>query len=117
MVETKQALAAPQSGWTAGLSELPTEAVGVSVFDGPPEEMADLVPESKDGADTRSDIWDLSQNDRGYWLVCRYANTTVTLIRQLPATVTRCEAVYEKEQRFADGAPVLRMSRCGPEGL
>jgi hypothetical protein len=65
-VEVNQALAAPPSGWTAGLDKLPTEAAGVSVFEGPPEEMADLVPDdSKDASDTRSDIWNLPQSDRG----------------------------------------------------
>jgi len=34
-VTVTQALAAPQSGWTAGLDKLPAEAAGVSVFDGP----------------------------------------------------------------------------------
>src|SRR5215468_3880925 len=112
-VEVKQALATPQSGWTAGLDQVPTEAAGVSVFDGPPEEMADLVPDdSKDAVDIRSDIWNLPQSDRGYWLVCHYANTTVTLARQLPTTVTRCEVVYEKQQTFAGGAPVMRSSKC-----
>jgi len=116
-VEVRQALAAPQPGWTAGLDKLPTEAAGVSVFEGLPEEMADLVPDDgKDAADTRSDIWNLPQSDRGYWLVCRYSNTTVTLARQLPATVTRCEAVYEKQQTFAGGAPVVRSVECGPGG-
>jgi len=114
-VEVKQALAAPPSGWTAGLDKLPTEAAGISVFEGPPEEMADLVPDDgKDAADTRSDIWNLPQSERGYWLVCHYSNTTVTLARQLPATVTRCEAVYEKRQTFAGGAPVVRSVKCGP---
>jgi len=116
-VEVKQALAAPPSGWTAGLDKLPTEATGVSVFEGPPEELADLVPDDgKDAADTRSDIWNLPHSDRGYWLVCRYASTTVILSRQLPATVTRCEAVYEKQQTFAGGAPVVRSVKCGPGG-
>ena len=115
-VEVKQALAVPQSGWTAGLDKLPTEAAGLSVFDGPPEEMADLVPDAKDTADTRTDIWDLAKSDRGYWLVCHYANTTVTMVRQLPASVTRCEAVYDKQQTFSGGEPVMRSSKCGPGG-
>ncbi len=114
-VTVTQALAMPQSGWTAGLDKLPTEVAGVSVFEGPPEEMADLVPDDgKDAADTRSDIWNLPQSDRGYWLICRYSNTTVILSRQLPATVTRCEAVYEKQQTFAGGAPVVRLVKCSP---
>jgi len=116
-VTVTQTLAAPPSGWTAGLDKLPTEVAGVSVFDGPPEELADLVPDDgKNAADTRSDIWNLPQSDHGDWLVCRYANTTVILSRRLPATVTRCEAVYEKQQTFAGGAPVVRSVKCGPGG-
>jgi hypothetical protein len=116
-VAVTQALAAPQPGWTAGLDKLPMEVASISVFEGPPEELADLIPDDgKDAADTRSDIWNLPQSDRGYWLVCHYSSTTVTLARQLPATVTRCEAVYEKQQTFTGGAPVVRSVKCGPGG-
>ncbi len=110
-----QELTTPQAGWTEGADELPTELAGISVFDGPPEERADLVPD--DGMDTdeaRTDVWNLTQNDRGYWLTCRYSSTTVTLTRRLPATVTRCEAVYETQQSFIGGAPVVRSAACGP---
>jgi hypothetical protein len=114
-VEVSQSLAAPQEGWTGGQDKLPTELAGISVFDGPPEQLADLVPDDgTDTADTRSDIWTLAKNERGYWLTCRYSSTTVTLTRQLPATVTRCEAVYEKQQSFIGGAPVVRSVTCGP---
>jgi hypothetical protein len=114
-IEVSQSLAAAQEGWTGGQDKLPTELTGISVFDGPPEQLADLVPD--DGADTgdsRSDIWNLPKNERGYWLTCRYSSTTVTLTRQLPATVTRCEAVYEKQLSFIGGAPVVRSVACGP---
>ena len=30
--------------------------------------------------------------------------------------VTRCEAVYDKQQTFAGGAPVVRSVKCGPGG-
>jgi len=114
-IEVDERLAAPQSGWTEGLSGLPTELAGISVFDGPPEELADLIPDDgADVADARSDIWNLTENDRGYWLTCRYASTTVTLTRRLPDTVTRCEAVYEKEIHFVGGDSVVRSAACGP---
>jgi hypothetical protein len=114
-IDVDEKLTVPQPGWTEGLSGLPTELAGISVFDGPPEELADLVPDDGvDAADARSDIWNLPKNDRGYWLTCRYSSTTVTLTRQLPATVTRCEAVYEKEIHFVGGDPVVRSVACGP---
>jgi len=114
-IGTLQGLTAGAAGWTVGVDNLPTELAGMSIFDGPPDQQADLVPD--DGAetgDTRSDIWTLPKNERGYWATCRYSSTTVTLTRQLPATVTRCEAVYEKQQSFIGGAPVVRSAVCGP---
>jgi hypothetical protein len=114
-IDVEEKIAAPQAGWTEGLSGLPTELAGISVFDGPPEEVAQLVPDDgADAADTRSDIWNLPKNDRGYWLTCRYSSTTVTLTRQLPATVTRCEVAYEKEIHFIGGDTVVRSVACGP---
>ncbi|MGH6887551.1 MAG: STY0301 family protein [Geminicoccales bacterium] len=114
-IDVEQRLTAPQPGWTEGLSGLPTELAGVSVFDGPPEELAGLIPDAgADAADVTSDIWNLSKNDRGYWLTCRYSSTTVTLTRQLPATVTRCETVYEKDLHFVGGDPVVRSVVCSP---
>jgi hypothetical protein len=113
--DVEEKLAAPQAGWTEGQSGLPTELAGISVFDGPPEELADLVPDDGvDAADAHSDIWNLPKNERGYWLTCRYSSTTVTLTRQLPATVTRCEVVYEKEIQFIGGDTVVRSVACGP---
>lgn len=114
-VDVEEKLAASQPGWTEGQSGLPTELAGMSVFEGPPEDLADLVPDDgTEAADARTDIWNLPKNDRGYWLTCRYSSTTVTLTRQLPATVTRCEAVYEKEIHFVGGDPVVRSVACGP---
>lgn len=114
-IDVEEKIAAPQAGWTEGLSGLPTELAGISVFDGPPEELAQLVPDDgTDAADTRSDIWNLPKSDRGYWLTCRYSSSTVTLTHHLPATVTRCEAVYEKEIHFIGGDTVVRSVACGP---
>jgi len=114
-IEATQKLAAPQKGWTEGTGKLPTELSGLAVFDGPPSEMADLAPdEGPTTADSVSNIWDLPPSDRGYWVTCSYGNTNVTLTRQLPKSVTRCEAVFEKNQTFAGGAPVARSAKCGP---
>src|SRR6185295_4025694 len=100
-IGTLQGLTMGAAGWTVGVDSLPTELAGISVFDGPPDQQAHLVPDNgAETGDTRSDIWTLPKNERGYWLTCRYSSTTVTLTRQLPATVTRCEAAYEKQQSF-----------------
>lgn len=91
-VEVSQGLVAPVAGWVEGVdSVLPTELAGLAVFDGRPEERAQLkYDDERRTAETLTQTWDLPANPRGYWITCRYANTKVTLTRQLPGTVTRC---------------------------
>jgi hypothetical protein len=45
--------------------------------------------------------WDLPAKPRGCWITCEYANTTVTLTRKLPETVTRCEMVHHRNVSLA----------------
>ena len=114
-IAVSQGLKAPLADWTEDLEALPTELSGLTVFDGPPEELASLVPDcdSEDGK-TTTEFWTLAANPRGYWITCRYSSTTVTLTRRLPDTARRCEVVREKEVSFIEGEPVVRSMTCGP---
>jgi hypothetical protein len=82
------------SGRAANLS-CPTTLAGhrlgpVSVFDGPPADLADLVPEQPG----QEDIWTgLAANKHGTYLVCHYIETSETRTFELPPDVTRCTAV------------------------
>lgn len=61
-----------------------------SVFDGPPEEQADLVP---DGSAAGADIWQLGyifDAGRVPYLVCRYAGTPQTATFKLQKPITSC---------------------------
>jgi hypothetical protein len=115
-IEVAQTLTAPAAGWTEGLERLPTELSGLTVFDGPPEELAALVPDGGDEDDkTTTEFWTLAANPRGYWITCHYSSTTVTLTRRLPDSATRCEVVREKEIAFTGGQKVVRSMTCGRE--
>ena len=57
-------------------------------------------------------IWQLPKNDRGYWLQCNYANTTAQIARRLPASVTRCDVVYDHNMRFSGGGYVVKSVNC-----
>jgi len=113
-IAVTQNLAAPIDGWTAGMDPWPTELANISVFDGPPEELADLIYDDEiEDTETWTIFWTLeADNPRGYWIRCRYANTLVTIERQLPADTARCEVVFEKLMSYADGRPVVRSMRC-----
>ncbi len=114
-ISVQQTLAEPVEGWATYVDPWPTELVNLSVFDGPPEELAELIFDDEiEDADTWSVFWLLqAENPRGYWIRCRYANTLVNIEQQLPAGVTRCEIVFEKMMSYADGRPVVRSMRCG----
>jgi hypothetical protein len=113
-IEVTQTLAEPVAGWTSEVDPWPTELVNLSVFDGPPEELAELIyDEEIEDTETWTVSWLLqADNSRGYWIRCRYANTLVTITQQLPAGVTRCDMVFEKQMSYADGRPVVRSMLC-----
>ncbi len=65
-----------------------TPAISVSVFDGPPVEMADLVPDDPNARVVR---WTFAKDrTRDIYVVCHYADTRLALARKAPATVTSC---------------------------
>ena len=60
----------------------------VSVFDGPPSEMADLVP---DNPNARIVQWTFKKpRTRDIYIVCNYADTRIGLARKAPPEVTSC---------------------------
>jgi hypothetical protein len=63
----------------------------VSVFEGSPTEMADLVPDNSEAFGKAPLIWTFSDDlKRGVWVVCRYKKTTVAFGKALPPGVRRC---------------------------
>ncbi len=115
-IAVTQQLAAPASGWTETSDEvLPTDLAGLGVFDGPPEERVQLVhDDERQASDSITLTWNLPANPRGHWIVCRYANTKVTLTRRLPDTATGCRIVFDRHVGFAPGMPVVQSMDCGP---
>ena len=63
-------------------------AVAISVFDGPPSEMADLVP---DNPNARIVQWTFKKpRTRDIYIVCNYADTRIGLARKAPPEVASC---------------------------
>ena len=112
-IAVEQKGSAPGVDWTVTYSGYQTAVAGVTIFDGPPAEQASLVPNNeKTIGDNVIQIWQLSKNDRGYWLQCNYANTTAQISRRLPASVTRCDVVYNHNERFSGGGYVVKSVNC-----
>ena len=114
-ISVTQNLTAPVANWAEGTEALPTELSGLTVFDGPPEELASLVPDGDSEDDkTTTAFWTLAPNPRGYWITCHYSSTTVTLTRRLPESATSCAIVSEKEISFIGGQKAVRSMTCSP---
>ena len=62
--------------------------VGVSVYDGAPTEMADLVPDDPNARIVR---WTFAKNrTRDIYVVCHYADTRFGLAQKAPPGITAC---------------------------
>jgi hypothetical protein len=65
-----------------------TPPISISVFDGPPAEMADLVP---DNPNAKLQRWTFGKpRTRDIYIVCNYADTRIKLSRKAPAEVASC---------------------------
>jgi hypothetical protein len=112
-IAVEQRASAPAPDWAVTYSGYQTAVAGVTIFDGPPSAQASLVPDNeKASGDNLIQIWQLAKSDRGYWLQCNYANTTAQIARRLPASVTRCDVVYDRNMRFGGGGNVVKSVNC-----
>lgn len=111
-IETQQAITNTPEGWEGIGNNVPalSKLVNVSLFDGNPEQQAELAPSSTQTTKQfLKNTWKLSGVHNGeVWLQCRYADTRLSLNQALKKTVTRCEATYNN--RF--NPPNLEGAKC-----
>jgi hypothetical protein len=91
---------------------VPHRLASVTLYDGPVAEGASLVPdeESERGSE-RTAVWKIAaENERGYWVACGYASTSVLLARKLP-TASTCRAVYDRSVTVS-GLPSVVSFEC-----
>lgn len=72
------------------------------VFDGPPENLASLIP------DTETWEWDLSQNQKyakdhgeSFYLVCRYKGIKSVVVKKIPYSAKFCKVAGIKNGTYA----------------
>ena len=96
-IQTSQKIPNCPTGWQAvddAEGACPRNArhtlVAVAVYDGPPSQCADLVPDAVQDIKARKrriSTWHLaSASSEGTWIRCNYAQTRLGLCRQLPLT-------------------------------
>jgi hypothetical protein len=112
-VSVEQKASAPNQ-WSLEYSKSPAELSSVMIFDGPPEDQASLkYDDERTTSDEIIQTWQLPANDRGYWIMCGYSNTTAQLRRKLPSDVVGCEVAFEKGVSFGGGGgAVVKRANC-----
>ncbi|HEY2774990.1 MAG TPA: STY0301 family protein [Candidatus Binatia bacterium] len=110
-VHVTQEAASTPAGYLVAKSADPTVLAGLTIFDGPPKDLASLVP---DNADTGSSVatWTIAQDrERGLYVSCIYSGTRIQLQRKLPASVTSCRVTYDNNVHV-DGYPQIKSMSC-----
>jgi len=74
-----------------------------SLFDGPPEELADLEPDNDGEMEWSLSDYQQSAQQRGQalYFVCKYSKTTKTLSLKVPQAATACSVVMREGQTIA----------------
>jgi hypothetical protein len=90
----------------------PNLLAGVTFYDGPPKDMASLVPDETHVKGKVLASWDLTPNPgRQYWLACGYSGTRLTLTRPLAKELRSCTVTYDPKVTV-DGLPSIERFAC-----
>jgi hypothetical protein len=111
-IEVKQTLAEQIPGWSVGSDKTAHLLSGMTFFDGKPEEMASLVPDSQSVTGGRNvAVWTFGATGRPVWVTCHYAGTGVVLQRELARNTHSCSLTYSTRETIA-GLPVIEKVNC-----
>jgi hypothetical protein len=87
--EDQQVSCVPHGWLSSTLTSNIPQSDMLTVFDGPPGEMASLVPDNE-GA-TENAFWTFpAEKERPLWIQCGYAGSTTYLSRPLPDSTVKC---------------------------
>lgn len=95
---TTQIMLGKVEGWEAYVDELNSRhsLETITFFDQHPKEMASLAPDNENTKGNKL-TWTFGPKQE-IWLVCKYKNTKVELIKKLPADVKSCTVSYASQQ-------------------
>jgi hypothetical protein len=112
-VTASQEIQNAPAGWALSHGDLPSPLSGITLYSGPPSENASLVYDkwTKRNGFAYA-IWKFSRDSKyRIWLRCIYANTTITLDKELPAGISECEVTYDPSVSVA-GSPEVKKIAC-----
>lgn len=100
-IETTQSLKekAPED-WTSFRESKENSYFGnITVYDGPPEELASLVPDNEGKKAAGLPVWTFKkEKTKPIWLACSYMKTDIVFAKALPQDITHCEVLPHKRK-------------------
>jgi len=113
-IVTHQTIQKTFHGWQSGQHSESHQLKHVSLYDGPPKDLASVKPNNEDSMSKHGySEWDLSMKSENqkYWIECIYQNTTVRFSKQLPDSVSQCRVVFDS-RLTVDGFPRVKSVVC-----
>jgi hypothetical protein len=108
-ITVEQKATPPDPQWKPFDSQPRHPFLSVAFSEGDPSGRAILAPTRQQKTKQRqADIWLFPESSLGYWLLCEYSGTSMTLSRPLDAGVKSCEAEYDP--RFSSA--VVKQLTC-----
>lgn len=112
-IAISQKATTPPPGWDVSNQAMRIEVSGVTVYDGPPTELASLRPREEETADNKFvATWKFHKkgnSGQGYWIECDYTHTNVVLSKRVPDSVGKCSAYFDKESKVENNYVFERM--------
>lgn len=112
-IETDQAITAVPAEWDVIAETQPHWLAGITIFAGPPEQKAALVPheiEHRAAQNTRVALWMFPPSSReDIWLAVSYASTSVVLVKSLPEHITELRIIYNTTVKIAGMDEIVRL--------
>jgi len=92
VLESQQSLPGAPEGWSVVPLRQAQRLMAISLFDGPPEDGAELKPEASHGGQRQ--VWRFdTAAPRGIWLGCRYDGSRLMLTRRIEPAPRICELI------------------------
>lgn len=100
-------------GWTDGRTDSANKLTRLTVYSGPPSEMASLVPDETIGVlnGRRRTVWKLVASGRPYWMECAYSGTRVVLQREVGPQMKSCW-IESDPAVVLNGRPMITAIAC-----
>lgn len=96
-IETKQHGESVSAEWKVSTSNVHNRLAGVTVYDGRPEEMVSLVPDSEEQVGKHNAIatWKFEKPPTGnFWIELSYCSTSIVLSQSLPKDIRELRITY-----------------------